>query len=215
VYLPLIEKAVDSNPNITTLLGRLEEISRLGNSLIIPSLKNKLPSPATVLEIAEFAIENSTYATQGLGEIINQLKIQDKFPVLVAVDEWNEMFVVSEYVSTRYDNTIFNGYIPSYHLSVPRLLSRWDGHEFKRGLKLFSTTWSKRNRRQFNPELLGIKPEEMKQVRAFNRDEFSYYCAYQVLTNTSHRFPASKLDYFYMLTQGNGFETRRIMSTLY
>jgi len=211
VYLPLIEKSIEHS----LLPERLEEISRLRSSLIIPSLKSKMHAPNTVLEIAEFAIENSTYATQALGEIINQLKVQNKFPVLVAIDEWNEMFVVSEYVSTRYDNTIFNGYIPSYHLSVPRLLSRWDGAEWKRGVKLFSTSWSKRNRRQFNPELLGVRPEEIKQVRGFTKDEFMHFAAYQALTNTSHRFPSSKLDYFYMLTQGNGFEARRIMATLY
>lgn len=212
VYLPLISKAV----NTDNLCERIEEISRLRNSLVLPSMKSKLANPATVLDICQFGIENgTTFATQAVGELINQLKVQSTFPVLVAIDEWNEMFVVSEYVSTRYDNTIYNGYIPSYHLSLPRMLSRWDGNEFKRGLKLFSTCWSKRNRRQFNPTLLGIKAEEIKQVRNFTKNEFDNYCAYQALTNTSHRFPESKLDYFYMLTQGNGFETRRMMATLY
>ena len=213
VYLPLIAKAA---ANRDTLCERIEEISRLRNSLVLPTMKSKLAAPATVLDICQFGIDNgSTFATQAVGELINQLKVQSEFPVLVAIDEWNEMFVVSEYVSTRYDNTIYNGYIPSYHLSVPRMLSRWDGHEFKRGLKLFSTCWSKRNRRQFNPTLLGVKPEEIKQVRNFTKNEFHNYCAYQALTNTSHRFPESKLEYFYMLTQGNGFEARRMMATLY
>ena len=212
VYIPLIEKSVTKD----SLSERIEEISRLRKSLVLPTMKTKLPNPSTVLDICEFGIENgTTFATQAVGELLNQLKVQSEFPVLVAVDEWNEMFVVSEYVSTRYDNTLFNGYIPSYHLSVPRMLSRWDGHEFKRGLKLFSTTWSKRNRRQFNPTLLGVSPEEIKQVRNFTKNEFSHYCAHQALTNTSHRFPESKLEYFYMLTQGNGFEARRMLATLY
>jgi len=212
VYLPLIEKSV----NRKNLSERVEEISRLRHSLVVPTMKSKLPNPQTLAEICEFGVENgATFATQAVGELIAQLKVQSEYPVLIAVDEWNEMFVVSEYVSTRYDNTLFNGYIPSYHLSLPRMLSRWDGHEFKRGLKLFSTSWSKRNRRQFDPSLLGIKPEEIKQVRNFTKDEFAHYCAYQALTNTSHRFPESKLEYFYMLTQGNGFEARRMMATLY
>ena len=215
VYLPLIEKSV-SNKITDSLSERISEVSRLRQSLVLPNMKTKLQAPSNVLEICEFGIDNaSTFATQAVGEIINQLKVQSEFPVLVAVDEWNEMFVVSEYVSTRYDNTLFNGYIPSYHLCLPRMLSRWDGHEFKRGLKLFSTSWSKRNRRQFDPKLLGIAPEEIKQVRNFTKNEFAHYCAYQALTNISHRFPESKLEYFYMLTQGNGFEARRMMATLY
>lgn len=29
----------------------------------------------------------------------------------------------------RYDNTIYNGYIPAYHLTMSRLFSKWDGEE--------------------------------------------------------------------------------------
>lgn len=218
VYLPLITKTVnENNASFPTLSDKMREINRLRQSLILPSMtKNKLlPNPSNLLEICEFGIHNSTYATQAVAEIIAQLKVQSTFPTLIALDEFNELFVVSEYVSTRYDNTIFNGYIPSYHLSLPRILSRWDGHEFKRGVKLFANSWAKRNRRQFNPELLGIKTEEIKQIRNFSQSEFAHYCAYQHLTGTSHRFPASKLNYFYMLTQGNGFQARRIMATLH
>ena len=216
VYLPMIEKAVQENDaKFPCLEDKIKEISRLRQSLILPSMKKQLPVPSCLLEICEFGINNSAYATQAVAELIAQLKVQDTFPVLIALDEFNELFVVSEYVSARYDNTIFNGYIPSYHLSVPRMLSRWDGHEFKRGLKLFATSWAKRNRRQFNAELLGVKPEEIKEVRNFSKSEFAHYAAYQHITGTSHRFPASKLDYFYMLTQGNGFQTRRIMATLH
>lgn len=217
VYLPLIEKAVAEKMTSAALPDRIREINRLRQSLVLPSMgkPQNLAYPQSVFEICEFGINNPTYATQAVGEVMAQLKVQDQFPTLIALDEFNELFVVSEYVSARYDNTVFNGYIPSYHLSLPRILSRWDGHEFKRGLKLYSTTWAKRNRRQFNPELLGIKPEEIKQIRNFSPCEFAHYAAYQHLTGTSHRFPASKLNYFFMLTQGNGFQARRIMATLH
>ena len=213
VYLPVIEKAVEQKS--LSLEDRVRELSRLRNSLKVPSMRLALHSPQTVAEIVEFGMNNLSYATQAVGELLNQLKLQDTFPVLVALDEFNELFVVSEFVSARYDNTTFNGYIPSYHLSLPRILCRWDGHEFKRGLKLYATSWAKRNRRQFDPSILGLKPEEIKQVRNFTKSEFEQYLAYQQLTGTSHRFPRSKLDYFYMLTQGNGFQARRVLSTLY
>jgi len=213
VYLPLIEKAV-AEKNLT-LDEQAREVSRLRNSLILPSVKSQLQNPQSLSELCEFGINTLPFATQVVAELINQLKVQDQFPVLFAVDEFNEFFVVSEYVSARYDNTLFNGYIPSYHLSLPRMLCRWDGHEFKRGVKLYATTWAKRNRRQFDPKILGIKEEEIKQIRNFTKAEFTHFLAYQNLTGTSHRFPRSKLDYFYMLTQGNGFQTRRIMATLH
>ena len=216
VYLPLIEKAVNGKEGGgLSLDDRVREISRLRNSLILPSVKSQLEKPQSLAELCEFGITNLPYATQVVAEVMTQLKIQDNFPVLIAVDEFNELFVVSEYVSARYDNTIFNGYIPSYHLSIPRMLCRWDGQEFKRGVKLYSTTWAKRNRRQFDPTILGIKHEEIKQIRNFSKLEFSHYLAYQHLTGTSHRFPKSKLDYFYMLTQGNGFQARRVLATLH
>ena len=214
VYLPLIEKAV-AEKNPSSISSRLEEVHRLRKMLKTPSMKDRLAVPTTVLDMCEFGINNVAFATQAVAELITQLKVQEAFPVLIALDEFNELFPVSEYVSTRYDNTSFNGYIPSYHLALPRMLSRWDGHEFKRGLKLYATTWNRRNRRQWDPTILGIKPEEIKQVRNFTKEEFAFYCAYQALTNTSHNFPQAKLEYFYMLTQGNGFEARRIMATLY
>lgn len=52
---------------------------------------------------------------------------------LLLADEWNECFPVSEYVSMRYEGTKFNGRIPSYHLAIPRLLSPYNGSQFKRG----------------------------------------------------------------------------------
>lgn len=213
VYLPLIEKALAGKEML--LPERMRETNRLRSSLVLPSMKKQLSSPSNVMEICDFGINNESYATQAVAELITQLKVQDTFPVLTVLDEFNELLVVSEYVSTRYDNTTFNGYIPSYHLSLPRMLCRWDGQEFKRGLKLYATSWAKRNRRQFDPEIIGVKPEEIKTVREFSKAEFAYYLAYQAITGTSHKFPESKLDYFYMLTQGNGFQARRILATLY
>jgi small subunit ribosomal protein S29 len=212
VYLPLIEKRVEKSGG---LVEKIEKVHSTRQSLVLPSMKSKLPTPSNLLALVEFGISNPTFATQTVAELIAQLKVQSTYPVLVAVDEWNEMFVVSEYVSARYDNTVFNGYIPNYHLALSRMLSRWDGHEYKRGVKLFSTSWNRRNRRQFDPEILGVKPEEIKQIRNFTKHEFANYCAYQAITNTSHRFPEDRLEYFYMLTQGNGYEARKMMATFY
>jgi small subunit ribosomal protein S29 len=72
-------------------------------------------------------------------------------------------------VSIRYDNTRFHGYIPGYHLSMPRALHRWDGHKFRRGLKICATSWQKFKRREYRPELLGVKDHEIRTVRNFTQ----------------------------------------------
>lgn len=213
VYLPQILEKLDSST--TTLSEQIKNTHKLRSKLVVASMKDRCPNPANVYEICEFGINNMSFATQAVGELLNQLKVQENFPVLIAVDEYNEMMTVSEYVSTRYDNTQFNGYIPNYHLALSRMLSRWDGHEYKRGIKLVATSWNRRNRRQWDPTLLKINNSQIKQVRNFTKNEFEHFCAYQALTNTSKNFPETKIDYFYMLTQGNGFETRKIMATLH
>merc|ERR1711972_916504 len=151
------------------------------------------------------------YAVQAVSEMFVQLQWQTVHPVLVVVDEWNECFPVSQYVSVRYDNTRFNGYIPGYHLTMPRAFHRWDGHRYRRGLKICATTWKYNNRRDYKPELLGVKDHEIRTVRNFTQFEFANYVTYLRLMDVIHNFPAEDLAYYYMLTQGNGHQSRKIL----
>merc|ERR1740121_912084 len=117
----------------------------------------QLSDPVNVWEIVEFGLQNESYATQAVMEMFLQLQRQTVHPVLVIVDEWNQCFPVSEYVSIRYDNTRYNGYIPAYHLTMPRAFHRWDGHLYRRGLKIYATCWMRAQRRDYRPELLGVR----------------------------------------------------------
>uniref|UniRef100_UPI00389B3B29 Small ribosomal subunit protein mS29,mS29(DAP3) n=1 Tax=Toxoplasma gondii TaxID=5811 RepID=UPI00389B3B29 len=182
----------------------------------IPSMKSRLPNPASVWEIAEFGLQNEAFATQALYEVWEQLKKQTQLNVLIAVDEWNECFPVSEYVSMRYEGTRFNGHIPAFHLSTPRLLSRFDdAQQFQRGLKICATSWRRSNRRDYRPDLLGVRQEEIRTVRNFSPLEFANFVAYYHKKKILHEFPREKLDYFYMLSGGNGFQARRLLASLY
>merc|ERR1719434_223367 len=174
-----------------------------------------LSRPANVGEIVDFGLQNQAYACQAVSELFVQLQRQTRHPVLVIVDEWNECFPVSQYVSIRYDNTRFHGYIPSYHLTMPRAFHRWDGHQYKRGLKICATTWQKLRRRDYKPELLGVKKDEIRTVRNFTQYEFANFVTYYRLMGILHNFPRDELEYYYMLTQGNGWQARRILTTLY
>ena len=174
-----------------------------------------LPTPSTVLDIAEYGQQNEAFATQAVYELFAQLRVQTTFPLMIAVDEWNECFPVSEYVSLRYDNTKYHGHIPAYHLTMPRAFIDWDGNRYKRGLKVFATSWKYRKRRDYDVSTYGIRQDEVRTLRNFSPAEFANYVAYYRLMNVIHEFPREKLEYFYLLTGGNGWESRRALSLLY
>jgi len=217
LYEPLIEKAVDvevQNEGLSEV-ERLKRIAQYRSQVRVPSMAEQLRDPQNVWEIVEFGLDNETYATQAVAELMAQLQVQTTHPVLVIVDQWNECFPVSEYVSIRYDNTRFHGYIPSYHLAMPRAFHRWDGKLFRRGLKVCATSWMRYQRRDYRPELLGVQDYEIKTVRNFSQHEFANYVTYLRMMNVLHNFPREDLEYYYMLTQGNGYQARKVLSTLY
>eukprot|EP00929_Paragymnodinium_shiwhaense_P058788 TRINITY_DN29457_c0_g1_i1.p1 TRINITY_DN29457_c0_g1~~TRINITY_DN29457_c0_g1_i1.p1 ORF type:complete len:560 (+),score=94.81 TRINITY_DN29457_c0_g1_i1:118-1797(+) len=217
LYEPLIEKTVDEMAGTEELspVARLQKIAQYRRQVRIPSMLEGLPDPANVWEIVDFGLSNHSYATQAVAELFVQLQRQVTHPVLVVVDEWNECFPCSQYVSIRYDNTRFHGYIPAFHLSMPRMFHRWDGHLYRRGLKICATSWAKMQRRDYKPGLLGVKDYEIRTVRNFTPMEFANYVMYLQASGVLYNFPAEDLEYVYMLTSGNGWHTRRFLSTLY
>lgn len=217
LYEPLIEKAVDVEVESQGLseAERLRQIAKYRSQVRVPSMAEQLRDPQNVWEIVEFGLDNEAYATQAVAEMFVQLQRQTTHPVLVICDQWNECFPVSEYVSVRYDNTRFHGYIPAYHLTMARAFHRWDGRLFRRGLKICATSWINYHRRDYRPELLGVKDYEIKTVRNFSQHEFANYVTYLRLMGVLHNFPREDLEYYYMLTQGNGYQARKVLSTLY
>lgn len=217
LYEPLIEKTVDQEVADQGLseVDRLRRIDAYRRQVRMPSMAEQLRKPMNVWDIVEFGLENQAYATQAVAEMFVQLQRQTTHPVLVIVDQWNECFPVSQYVSIRYDNTRFHGYIPAYHLTMSRALHRWDGRLYRRGLKICATSWMRYKRRDYRPELLGVKQDQVRNVRNFSQHEFANYVTYLRMMNVLHNFPRDDLEYFYMLAQGNGFEARKVLSTLY
>ncbi|OEH78825.1 ribosomal death-associated protein [Cyclospora cayetanensis] len=155
----------------------------------IPSIRSRLKQPTSVLEVALFGAEQEAFATQACYEVVEQLKKQTRFNILTVIDEWNECFPVSEYLSMRYEETKFGGRIPAYHLALPRLLR----------LKIVATSWKRMKRRDYRPEFLGVKAEDVRTVRNFSPLEFASYVAYLQKKRVLHNFPLDRLNYFYML----------------
>ncbi|CDR97788.1 hypothetical protein, conserved [Babesia bigemina] len=143
MFNPVIRKAVEEELEIfmeeeggsalEVEVERLKLWHSYRQQFKIPVLRDVLHAPKTLVQIAKFGIENETYANQAVYELFDQLKHQTVFPLLIIVDEYNECFPVSEYLSIKYENTKFNGWIPSYHLAMPRLFSKFDGEQYTNG----------------------------------------------------------------------------------
>ncbi|KJP85957.1 hypothetical protein AK88_04432 [Plasmodium fragile] len=181
----------------------------------IPNLLDKFSVPPNLLELAHIGINNVSYANLCVYALFEHLKKQTEFPILIAVDQFNFNLSVSEYLSINFENTKYNGYIPTYYFTIPKLLLKWDANKYKRCVKIVSTCWDRENRRDFRPELLGIHKRDVKTARNFTLREFKNYVAHLYNQNVIYNFDVNKLEYFYMLTGGNGFQARKLLTTLY
>lgn len=119
---------------------------------------------------------------------------------IFCIDEYNECFPVSEYLSIKYEGTRFNGWIPSYHLSMPRLFSKFDSSQYVRGLKIFATSWQRTKRRNYRPEYLGILANQIRTVRNFTLAEFANHVHNLQESQVLFNFPSDKVPYYFMLT---------------
>ncbi|GAW82633.1 hypothetical protein, conserved [Plasmodium gonderi] len=181
----------------------------------IPNILDKFSVPSNLLELVNIGINNSSYSNLCIYALFEHLKKQNEFPLLIVVDQFNFNLSVSEYLSINFENTKYNGYIPTYYFTIPKLLLKWDTNKYKRCVKIVSTCWDRENRRNFRPELLGIHKTQIKTVRNFTLREFKNYVSHLYNQDVIYNFDINKLEYFYMLTGGNGFQARKLLTTLY
>eukprot|EP00923_Selenidium_pygospionis_P021090 GHVN01036356.1.p1 GENE.GHVN01036356.1~~GHVN01036356.1.p1 ORF type:complete len:315 (+),score=20.16 GHVN01036356.1:616-1560(+) len=177
------------------------------------SLRNDVVNPNTLWDIVEYGIINPESSVQCAFELMEQLKKQTRYPVLLLIDDWSECFAKSGFLSSKYQYTPYGGYIPSNHLSMPHLHHRWDGVEFRRGVKIVATSRSREVME--DPKDLGIRASEIIQVSPFSGREFSHFVAYGSHHKLFHNFPKNRVGYFHMMSGGNGFHARRLLATLY
>lgn len=184
------------------------------DNIKIPNLLEKFPFPNTLLELVQIGANHSAYANLCIYALFEHLKKQTQFPLLIATDMFNYNLGVSEYLSIRFENTKYNGYIPTYYFTIPKLLIDWSKN-YKRCFKIAATSWDRENRRNFRAELLGIDKQEIRTARNFTLREFKNYVAHLYNQNVIYDFDIHKMEYFFMLTGGNGFQARKLLSTLF
>lgn len=98
---------------------------------------------------------------------------------------------------------------------MPRAFHRWDGHMYRRGLKICATSWLRYKRREYNPELLGVRDSQIRTVRNFTPYEFANFVMHLRSSGVLHNFPREDLEYYFMLSGGNAWQARRLLTTLY
>ncbi|CDU19750.1 hypothetical protein YYC_05706 [Plasmodium yoelii 17X] len=225
IYNDIIKKTIEeeiANDNNYSKLNDIEQnmyrqklYKFYQDNIKIPNILDKFPMPQNLVELINIGINNSAYSNLCVYILFEHLKKQTQFPILIAVDQFNYNLSVSEYLSINFENTKYNGYIPTYYFTIPKLLLQWNTSKYKRCVKIVSTCWDRENRRNFRPDLLGINKKETKTLRNFTLIEFKNYVSHLFNQNVIYNFDINKLEYFYMLTGGNGFQARKLLTTLY
>ncbi|VEV58171.1 mitochondrial ribosomal protein S29 precursor, putative [Plasmodium vinckei vinckei] len=225
IYEDIIKKTIEeeiANDNNYPKLNEIEQnmyrqklYKFYQDNIKIPNILDKFSIPQNLVELINIGINNSAYSNLCVYILFEHLKKQTQFPILIAVDQFNYNLSVSEYLSINFENTKYNGYIPTYYFTIPKLLLQWNTSKYKRCVKIVSTCWDREHRRNFRPDLLGINKKEIKTLRNFTLIEFKNYVSHLFNQNVIYNFDIDKLEYFYMLTGGNGFQARKLLTTLY
>ncbi|BAM38665.1 conserved hypothetical protein [Theileria orientalis strain Shintoku] len=198
-------------------------------------LSDRLQSPKTLLEIADFGVNNETFANQAVYELFNQLKHQTMFPLLFITSTTSASLPPSTFPSSTRTPSSTGGFpattlqcpgcftsstdrstktVSCYLVTFKPLLNTLylarSALEFSYGctwpsgsfdwFKIVATSWTKRKRRDFKPELLGVLPNEVRTVRNFTQREFANYILHLKNSRVIYNFPNDKINYFYMLT---------------
>jgi len=104
-------------------------------------LSEQLHDPKTLMDIADFGIENPLLATNAIAEILEQCYKSDKYKTMVTVDNLNTWYQPSGFISFRYENERgLRGFIPPHDLALCRLFIRFDGQFIRNGVKLMATS---------------------------------------------------------------------------
>lgn len=120
----------------------------------------RLKSPKNILELASYGLEHATWSINTLAEVLEQLYNLDSHNVLIAVDNYNEMFRRSPIRDYRYfGQKNLRGHVPPYHFALVRLFMRFDGHKIKNGMKIFASSHQHLYKHVFTPEKINF-PEQ-------------------------------------------------------
>lgn len=161
-----------------------------------------LKEPETLIEIANYGIENPDQAHCAIAEIMHQLYNQDEANVLVAIDGYTDWFRPSEYSSFRYGNSGY--FIPPYHIAIPRLFMKFDGHKIRNGFKVCAATQESYFNHLCTPEMIESPRCFNVEIQPLHLNEFRNAVRYfQYSGKTFTDFDEWRIEEMFMESQGN------------
>lgn len=169
------------------------------------SIKERLPSPKTILEIVDYGINNDRYALNALAEVIAYFMQSRKFKTIFLIDGYNEWFKPSMYDSYKYANyKKYETKVPPYDLAMCRLFMRFNGHMIKQGVKVVASTNHRFGNHEFKPEMINYPKNYSINLENLKLDDFRSAIGYYMITGFADwGYSEEEIQNLYMITQGN------------
>lgn len=165
--------------------------------------------PKSALDIINYGIENIDFATNAFAEVLSMLCEDKEVKTMILVDEYNEWFRLSEYLSYKYANR-HKHRIPPYTMALVRLLMSLDGHLSYNVFKVFGLSQSRYQRHKVDPAMLNLSYNFSTFVSNLKLNDVRYAVRfYNYIGLCYDIMPESEILYLYTVSQGNWKELQK------
>jgi len=124
---------------------------------------------------------------------------------MILIDEYNEWYRPSDFLSFRYAN--YKGYeskIPPYDFAFVRLLMKFDGHLIKQGVKVCATTMTHYFNHKFDPKTINFPTRYDMNVENLRLNDLKNVIYYYMSYNYMNRIISEEeMEFLNLLTHGN------------
>ena len=169
------------------------------------------PKPTTALDIINYGIDNTDFATNAFAEVLSMLSSSKEIKTMVLIDEYNEFFKESDYLSYKFANK-HKGKIPPYAMSLVRLIMSLDGHLSHNFFKVFALSQSRYQRHTVNPSMLNMSYNFSYCVPNLKLNDVRYAVNYYNIIGLGYtKFNEKDILYLYTASQGNWKELQHFV----
>ena len=169
------------------------------------------PKPTTALDIINYGIDNTDFATNAFAEVLSMLSNSKELKTMVLIDEYNELFKESDYLSYKFANK-HKGKIPPYAMSLVRLIMSLDGHLSYNFFKVFALSQSRYQRHTVNPSMLNMSYNFSYCVPNLKLNDVRYAVNYYNIIGLGYtKFNEKDILYLYTVSQGNWKELQHFV----
>ena len=165
----------------------------------------KMPKePKKWIDIVTPALKEPILCTAAVGEILRQLKQTKGCNSLIAVDDYNEWYLNTQFKSFRYENSKETKYgVPGYDFAIPRMFMRLDSHKYENCFKIFATSNYRLCHHICTPDKINFPEGYDIKINNMPLDDFRLSLKYFNLLGYGRKFNEVDVEKYYMESQGN------------